>query len=636
MPLTEHWITVKEAAACCECKENSIVQQVVRGLIEHKHIPGKGKNGKQLRILLESLSPEAQCRYAEQRRKPAPRSADDMLISRMTQDQRDRWEEKLLITKEYIKFRDGYPRKDHVKQFVKYMKKHYPMYEFKTERLSKWAALYEKYGEGGLIDLRGRHNNSRTSLTPEMQQMFLRYYLTDKEPTIQTCYETVRSNFNGAVPSISSFKRFLQTVPDVVLARYRNGEKYFEDNCLPSIQTDYDSVESNYAWVADHHKYDVIVNDKGKVGRAWLSTWLDRRSRYIVGYVINMCEPNADIVLDSFANAVHRCGLPKQIQIDNGKDYTVHDLFNVDAPYSLACELNIRVRASIPYNAKAKSIERTFRSIEIFNKMLDSYCGDRPEHRAESLSKRNDEIRDTVMTFEEFKKIAEDVINIYNNTPQTGSGMNGRTPLECYKEEFKSRRVMMPDIELMHIMRRRTRTVTVTKNGVKFAELGKLDYYNVDFVMKNFKKKVYAKYFTGDVKTIHVYSDEDGSFLGVLPCKAMFVYSAGAEVQKQVIRENERNKKKMRDYAKSFYPHGVKVPTIEEVYHRRSEAFGEPDFSDIPSTTYFDPERRAEHERIRAEEQAITESAMKRFVLPIEEDDDYDYESGLSRRYADE
>lgn len=47
--------------------------------------------------------------------------------------------------------------------------------------------------------------------------MFLRYYLTDKEPSIQRCYDTVSSNFNGEVPNLSSFKRFLYTVPDSTL-----------------------------------------------------------------------------------------------------------------------------------------------------------------------------------------------------------------------------------------------------------------------------------------------------------------------------------------------------------------------------------------------------------------------------------
>ena len=630
--MAEHWITTKEAAICCECKENTIVQQVVRDQLEYKYVPGKGKNGQQLRILLESLSPEAQCRYAEKRRKSAPRTAEEMLLDKLSQDKRDRLYEKFLITQEYIKFRDGYPRKDHLKQFVKYMKKNYPMFEFNPQQVAKWAKKYEEYGIGGLVDLRGRHNGVKTSLTKEMQEMFLRYYLTDKEPSIQQCYDAVKANFNSEVPSLSSFKRFLYTVPDLTLALYRKGNKFFEDNYLPSIPTDYDSVPSNYEWVADHHVYDVIVNDKGKVGRAWLSTWLDRRSRYIVGYVIRMADPNADTVLDSFVEAVKRCGLPRTIQIDNGKDYTVHDLFNLDNDYSLAAELNLKVRHSIPYNAKAKSIERAFRSIECFNKMLDSYCGDRPEHRAESLGKTNKKIADKIMTFEKFKEIAENVINIYNNTPHSGKGVNGRTPAQCYKEEFKQPIRKVCDKELLMVMRRRTRTVTVTKNGVKFAELDRKEYYTLDFAINYIGKKVYAKYFTSDVKTIHIYSADNDSFLGVLPCKEMFVYGAGAEVSKQVIRENAKAKSEMRKFAKSAYPHDTTVPTIEEIYEKRSKAFGDLDLSGIPTVNYFEADKRSELEHIRAEEQTIQAVASHEFVLPIDEDDDY--ESKLSRRYS--
>lgn len=629
--MAEHWITVEEAAACCDCPKDTIHKRVGRDQLQYRYVPGKGKNGQQLRILLESLSPEAQSRYIEKRRKPAPRD-EKLLLSRLSQDKRDKLDEKIMIVQEYIKIRDSYPHKDHVKQFVKYMKKNFPMFEFKTERLPKWASLYEKYGASGLVDLRGHKNGRTTSLSKEMQNMFLKYYLTDKEPTIQQCYNAVKSNFDDDVPSLSSFKRFLYTVPDSTLAYYRKGQKYFEDNYLPSIPTDYNSVPSNYEWVADHHVYDVIVNNKGKVGRAWLSTWQDRRSRYIVGYVIRMADPNADTVLDSFVEAVKRCGVPRTIQTDNGKDYTTHDLFNRENDYSLAAELNLVVRRAIPYNAKAKSIERTFKSIESFNRMLDSYCGDRPEHRAESLGKTNDKIADCVMTFEKFKEIAKNVINIYNNTPQSGKGMNERTPAQCYKEEFTEPMRKVGDKELLMVMRRRTRTVTVTKNGVKFAELDRKDYYTSDFVVVNFGKKVYAKYFTGDVKTIHVYSADDDTFLGVLPCKALFVYRAGAEVQKQVIRENAKAKSEMRKAAKAAYPHGVNVPTIEEVNRKRSEAFGELDLSEVPTIDYFDIDKRLELDRIQTEEQTMQALAVNKLVLPVEEDDDY--ESKLSRRFS--
>ena len=631
--MSEHWITVKEAAVYCDCKENTIRKQIERGLIQYKYVPGRGRGGKQLRILLESLSHEVQEKYLNSKNKPAPHDASEAMLNKLPEDKRDTLNEKLLITQEYIKFRNQCLHKDHLRKFVKYMKKNYPMFKFNPDILCRWVAKYEKYGIAGLIDLRGRRSNRKTSLTKEMQDMFLRYYLSDKEPSIKQCYDAVANNIPDKLPSISSFKRFLYTIPDSTLAYYRKGNKFFEDNYLPSIQTDYNSIPSNYEWVADHHIYDVIVNDRGKVGRAWLSTWLDRRSRYIIGYVIRMTEPNSDTVLDSFVEAVKNYGLPRTIQIDNGKDYTVHDLFNLDNDYSLAAELNLKVRHSIPYNAKAKSIERAFRSIESFNKMLDSYCGDRPEHRAESMGKTNAKIADEVMTFEKFKEVAADIINIYNNTPQSSKGMNGRTPLQCYKEEFKEPMRKVGDEELLMVMRRRTRTVTVTKNGVKFAELDRKDYYTSDFVINNIDKKVYAKYFTEDVKTIHVYSADNDSFLGVLPCKELFVYGAGAAIQKQIIRENAKAKKEMRKHAKAAYPHGVTVPTIEEVYRKRSEAFGEIDLSGIPTVNYFEAEKRVELKHIKSEEHTIQTVAARNFILPVEEDED-DYESKLSRRYS--
>lgn len=197
--MNEHWITVKEAASLCEVSERAIQLNVERDQLEYKYVPGKGKNGQQLRILVESLSPEAQSRYIEKRRKPAPRTAEEMMIEKLSQDKRDKLDEKLLIVREYIRVRDSYPRKDHLKKFQKHMKKNYPMFEFNPKQVAVWARKYEEYGAGGLVDLRGKRNGVKTSLTKEMQDIFLIYYLDDKEPTIQQCYDAVKANFNGEV-----------------------------------------------------------------------------------------------------------------------------------------------------------------------------------------------------------------------------------------------------------------------------------------------------------------------------------------------------------------------------------------------------------------------------------------------------
>lgn len=137
--MNEHWITVKEAAMCSKRKENTIVQQVNRGTLQYKYIAGKGRGGKQLRILLESLSPEAQRNYLKEQKKTTSGDAEKILLSRLSADQRDRLEEKLLITRKYIEFRDNYPHKDHVKQFVKYMKKHYPTFTGMADKANEIA-----------------------------------------------------------------------------------------------------------------------------------------------------------------------------------------------------------------------------------------------------------------------------------------------------------------------------------------------------------------------------------------------------------------------------------------------------------------------------------------------------------------
>ncbi|MCM1270037.1 MAG: hypothetical protein NC247_05350 [Ruminococcus flavefaciens] len=53
--MAEYWITVKEAATLLNVSERAIQLNAERRQLEYKYVPGKGKNGQQLRILLESL-----------------------------------------------------------------------------------------------------------------------------------------------------------------------------------------------------------------------------------------------------------------------------------------------------------------------------------------------------------------------------------------------------------------------------------------------------------------------------------------------------------------------------------------------------------------------------------------------------
>lgn len=589
MNIAEHWITVKEAAFHLCVSERAVQLAAKREDVISKLVDGTGRGGKQLRILLESLPQEAQDRYyGITTDKPAPKDT----YASLSDNQRKRLDEKVLAVTEYTKFKKQYHKQGVTREFLKRFAEMHPDIDLSMGKLEDWVNKYAERGIEGLIDRRGGYNKGSSSLTEEMQDIFKKYYLTDKKPSISQCYMATRDYFKAKgveVPSISAFKRFVYKLPADVTALYRNGKKYYNDNFMPSILTDYDSdsLYSNKEWIGDHHLCDVLVEYKGKICRPWLSAWLDRKSRYAVGYVLNVCEPNADIVLDSFAAAVKNCGVPDIIQIDNGKDYKAHDLFNVDNDYSLVSVLKSDVRRSNPYNAKAKSIERFFRTFESYNKMLPSYIGDRPENRPISMQGTNAAIKqeNKAMSFEEFKKYAADNIKLYNNTPHSGNGMNNRSPYEVYISSFSKPMRVLDESARRLLLRRTTRTVTITKQGVKFAELPNIKYYYSDeLLFYGIGKKVFARYDTEDVTQIYIYA-ETGEYICTAKNDILNVYGVGKEVSSQTIRENNNRKKALLKKTKSYYP-DVEEPSIVEVAENRSAAFGIPDFNNVPKTDY--------------------------------------------------
>ena len=153
--------------------------------------------------------------------------------------------------------------------------------------------------------------------------------------------------------------------------------------------------------VADRHKLEeslgraIAVNFTGKTARLWCTAWIDFKTGKWLSWYLHEDAPNTDHVLLSFKWAVAKHGLPKDVIIDNGKDYRARDVASgrvkklkadVDKTW---CEgifhaLNIVPHFAIPHNARAKSIERQFRYwIESFEKDFPTYTGKNPSERPE-------------------------------------------------------------------------------------------------------------------------------------------------------------------------------------------------------------------------------------------------------------
>ena len=392
------WLTVKEAAPLCGVSESAIKKAVKQGKYKYCYVDGVGRGGKQLRVALESLPDAAQARY----RGEQEQQAADVRLS-LTGSQREKLDFKQMVVLDYQDFKATYPKADKRTAFLRQYNEQHPEKPLTKRQLNHWETLYNREGLAGLVDRRGGYNKGTSTIPEDVKQVFLAYWMQEKGnrrggggPSIASCYQLTQLNFPGQqLPSVAAFQRFVQTIPYAAKVLGREGKKAFADKCEPYIQFDYRSICTNEIWCADNHIFDLWTKDEsGRVFRPWIIGWMDKRSRYIVGYQLLDHDPNADSVLDAFARSVNACGIPERVLLDNGADYTTHDLFNKKFALSLANEMCIAVTNATPYNAKAKLVERFFNTLEYtYCIHLPSYFGADPQRRPERLKKASEQLK---------------------------------------------------------------------------------------------------------------------------------------------------------------------------------------------------------------------------------------------------
>src|SRR5690606_18609814 len=146
--------------------------------------------------------------------------------------------------------------------------------------------------------------------------------------------------------------------------------------------------------------------------------------------------------------------LVEEIILDNGKDYRTAYIFHTvdkEKISSIAKQLDIVSHYALPYNAKAKPIERVFRTFEEqFGKLWKSYCGNQVYNRPERLKEMGLE---EYPTFEEWQELHDMYIEKwYNQSPHRGQGMNNKSPSEVYRACLEEKRIAPKSVLRMLFM----------------------------------------------------------------------------------------------------------------------------------------------------------------------------------------
>lgn len=422
--------------------------------------------------------------------------------------------------------------------------------------LYRWLESHRKYGLLGLVDTRGTSDVSEPMFSPEAAEEFKRMFLTPRKLSLKQCYQNIKSINNQfkkgwQIPGLRSIYNWVEKyIPEPVIILHRDGQKAYEAACAPYIQKDFDSISPGEVWVSDHYQFNFWIRYKNTWTRPWLTSWMDMRSRCIVGWYISP-SPNQTTILIAMRGGIEKYGPPDSVKIDNGKDYDSQmwtgvtksqrrkgmcDEFLVAGIYGM---MNISVSFAIPYNAKAKSIERFHYTIdEQFNKTITTYCGNKPENKPENLEEllQKQSVIDSAYNFDSLTEIFGRWLEAYNNSAHSGEGMDGRSPNQVMNMRV-SKRVISSDI-LDMLMCCWVSNLKIGKNGVRVKGLlyGQFE----PRLINHFGEEVKVAYNPHDLRQVTVYLADGLQRLCIAEQNQLVKY--GKAVDEESLREAMRKK----------------------------------------------------------------------------------------------
>lgn len=613
------FLTSKEVSELLRVKERTVRKNALNGKYGREtegyiYTSGRGRGGKQLKIALAALPEDKQEEYLRtvDARKLKQEVERESTFKAAPQQQHEADYKKQVVDEylyfcEYLK-QDGLTAAD----FLEHWNSEHPERPVTSSALYRWLNKFNTGGYDALVDKRGYSKKGYSSIPVEAWEYFKNLWLSETRPSTAQCYEMTKSHFPTLnLPTLNTFKnQIASSIPEAAIFYFRLGKKAFEDNFASTCMRDLSGMSSNKYWVADHHIFDVLVDCNGEIGRPWMSAWQDLKSKKIVGYVINMVSnPNANIVIDSFAHAVERFGIPECVLLDNGKDYKAFDMFNNENFLSISNRLQISVVNANPYNAKSKPIERYFKTLEEkYCKFLPSYIGNDPKKRPEKLSVTNDKVKalGLAMPYDEFVELAAKIVDDYNNTPHSGNGMNNRTPNEVYKTSFKKplRLASGEDgITLQSLFLRATKALSVTKNGVRVKVNNTIGYkyYDSDELIRIRGKKVIVHYRGDDTEKVYVHDLLDRYLCTAY--KIRYSNQTGSENDIQAIKDTQHKNRLLREIVREAKPNIPEANISTYLDERRSsydsnELDGvEKQFSDIPESIIQEEKAKAQAEQ---------------------------------------
>lgn len=405
-------------------------------------------------------------------------------------------------------------------------------YGFSERSLYRYAKDYEKNGFMALLK-KPRKDKGETRLESDAINFIRGCYnqpLRPKASHVYKMYLKKAAEMGWVEVSQATIYREIEKIPEAQKCITREGIKAFDARYSPCITRGYDDLLINEHWVGDGHTLAIWTPESGRIIRYTMSAWMDMKSRAIVGWCIAK-HSSSQVIASALRSGIIRHGLPGTCYMDNGKDYRSSFLNAeskeefVNSYQGVFAALDIKTSFAIPFNAKAKPIERFFRTFsDNLSRYLKGFCGESIPEKPHDLNKKD--ILVTGIDIEDLSKFIEGYMNSYNNSKHSSLG---KSPMEVIEETELFRYDAATEEELDALMLK-SEVREIKSSGItKFNT-----WYWSEKLIPHFGKSCVVRYDPNNLGELYVYVE------GKLLCKA---------VNKELMSMNA-SEEKMREWAK--------------------------------------------------------------------------------------
>lgn len=534
----ETWLSIKEVTNLLNVSERAIQKGIKSGKSEYKWrlIDGPGRGGKQYEVALSSLPPTMQLFYYKDHYDIKEDNSRRDAFTRIMGDKKLRG---IIIHRSKIIERAAFIRRTGPKNVKQALEKYCKEENISLATLYRWEEAHKRDGVWGLHTIQRKDIGISRSYSREaIIYMKAEYIRTMSKIKAYRNTLAMAGEKGWSMGSQRSAYNELDVIPKWQLVLSKEGRKGLEDKILPPIRRDHSHLRPLEVVFGDHHQFDVMCYDQYGFFRPWITAWMDAHSRAIVGFCLSK-QP------DSFTIGLalrHAClpksnpdyvpyGIPEMVYIDNGKDYRGHYLSGntwkerhygkidlnqetkiildgFETKIGLFNELNIKTKFAKPYNAKAKLIERWFKTLEEqFCQFQPGWTGRNPQHRPEKLKAEME--NGDCLTLEEFYPHLENyIVNEYHRNPHRG--LKDISPNTAWKKHLKrgwqprtynNERIF--DFLLLEEEKR-----YVSNSGI---QLKNKFYVNDELILRAYHEWVEVRYHPYDHSMIHVF--KEGQYL---------------------------------------------------------------------------------------------------------------------------